>query len=403
MLTGCAPAAGPPAPPRLSTSPAAHRVAAQQTLDALTEAVTHTDLRAFGTLVSDADPAFATTAAMLWNNLQQLSLGSLELTAGAREAPLPVSRRAQLGETAWAQQVRVRWRLPEEQLPAEHQVWISFVLANNGALVAGTSDVPARDSRGQPLWWLEPVTAARTAGSVAVVGSGGAATDWAARAEVAASQVAARLPRSLAAGWDRRLVVEVPASRRSFERVLGVAAGSYRRIAAVAWAEGPTPKTAAVRIVVDPEAVSSLAGEGLAILLTHEATHVATRSPGSAAPTWLVEGLADYVAYQAYPDTRDAAAATVLAEVSRHGPPRALPDDAAFTPTAAQLDHSYAQAWLACRFAAETYSAPRLAELYRQANSGSTVAEAIRSAFGVDEEQFTAAWRRYLVTLSGQR
>jgi hypothetical protein len=117
----------------------------------------------------------------------------------------------------------------------------------------------------------------------------------------------------------------------------------------------------------------------------------------------LVEGLADYVAYEAYPDTQDAAAAPVLAEVSRHGAPGALPDDASFTPTAAQLDQSYAQAWLACRFAAKTYSAPRLAELYRQADSGSTVAEAMRSAFGVSEEQFTAAWRRYLVTLSGQR
>ena len=43
------------------------------------------------------------------------------------------------------------------------------------------------------------------------------------------------------------------------------------------------------------------------MLLTHEVVHVATRSFASAAPTWLVEGFADQIAYDAYPDHPPAA------------------------------------------------------------------------------------------------
>jgi hypothetical protein len=197
-------------------------------------------------------------------------------------------------------------------------------------------------------------------------------------------------------GWRGGLVIEVPSSQGLFERVLGVRQNSYRAIAAVAWPEGPNPRTAAIRVVVNSTVTQGLSEEGVAVLLTHEATHVATRSPGSPAPSWLVEGYADYVAYDAYPRTKAAAAAAALADIRRHGPPRALPTDADFTPGSSDLGLSYARAWLACEFVADTFSALRLSAFYSEVDRGTRLGTAMKRSLGVDEREFTRAWRRYL-------
>ncbi len=417
LVPGCTPSTSgiSPATPTATSTPRA--AAVQGTLNLLADAVANQDQQAFRAVVSTADPKFATTATMLWRNLDQLALVQLDLTAEALQVPLSAERRMLLGGTAWVQQVRIRWRLPEEQASAEHRVWVTFVADDARPLVAGTIDGPAAEASAQPLWWLEPVTVARKAGSVALVSSG-AAAEWAIRAATAARELSRRRDGAAVNGWSGGLVIEVPSGSAAFERVLGVASGSYRRIAAVTWPEGPTLETAALRIVVNAAVVNRAGGDsagvnragetglspaGRSILILHEATHVATRSPGSKAPTWVVEGFADYVAYDTYPATRPTASAALLAEVRRAGAPSALPEDREFAPTAPDLDLSYAQAWLACQFAADTYSEDKLATFYSRVDRGVPVGSAMSSVFGVDEAQFTREWQRYLVALSRDR
>jgi hypothetical protein len=205
-----------------------------------------------------------------------------------------------------------------------------------------------------------------------------------------------RLTGGLGAGWNGQLVLEVPSTRQAFERMLGVAPGSYADIAAVAWPEGPDAATAAVRIVVNPGVTATLDEQGVAVLLAHEAVHVATRSAASAAPTWLVEGLADYVAYDAYPTTATAAAAALLRQVKDRGAPTSLPADDQFSPSAPDLALAYAQAWLACRLLAEEQSPARLMRFYLATSDGTDVAVALRQETGLSAAQLTARWRRYL-------
>ncbi|HET9871708.1 MAG TPA: hypothetical protein VFP89_03805 [Propionibacteriaceae bacterium] len=387
-----------PLPSRAPREP--RQLTVQRTLDQLTSAVRTADQPAFRALVAGADPEFATTATMLWGNLTQLPLTRFELAAGARTASLSPTRRALLGDEAWVQQVRVRWQLAAEPYPAAHWIWMTFS-GGSRPLLAGTADAPSGEStEARPLWWLEPVTVARSADSVALVAAKSTARRWALRGHTAVQAVAGRVGGHAGSRSNPQLTLEVPSSQAMFERVLGVAGGSYRAVAATAWPEGPDTETAALRVVVNPDAVNGVGEEGLAILLAHEATHVLTRSPGSAAPTWLVEGFADYVAYEAYPATRATAAAALLDRVRRHGPPPGLPRDGVFIPASDELDRAYAGAWLACRLVAELGSPPTVTSLYQRVSAGAPLDVALTSLLGMDEKQFTRRWQRYLVTLS---
>jgi hypothetical protein len=192
------------------------------------------------------------------------------------------------------------------------------------------------------------------------------------------------------------LVVEIPTDERTLERVIGAAPASYAQIAAVAWVEGPDAAKSAVRIVVNNTLADRLTGDGIAVLLTHEATHVATRSADSPAPMWLVEGFADFVAYRAVPSSAAAAAAALLADVRAHGVPRTLPPNSRFRPDAADLPLTYAQAWLACRFVAEKYSLVQLNRLYAAADAGKPSDDAMRTVLGISLAEFTRRWQAYL-------
>jgi hypothetical protein len=140
---------------------------------------------------------------------------------------------------------------------------------------------------------------------------------------------------------------------------------------------------------------------GLAVLLAHEATHVATRSVDSPAPVWAVEGYADYVAYEAYPRARNQAVAPLLAQIRKHGEPTGLPSDASFRASASELGLTYAKAWLACRYVAETQSPRQLDQLYVELDRGRTLDQATHAVLNQSAEDFVAGWRRYLRALAG--
>lgn len=414
LVGGCTAGEGrTPAPsPSVSNTlgpPSAGRTAlAQAALDGWADAVRTDDETAFTELVSSQDPGFAAPASRLWDTLTELPLADLRFTVAARTAPLSAARQTVLGAGAWAQETTVTWRLTGESTPASHRVWVTFVQDTAAVRIAGTTDGDGSDP--QPLWWTGPVTAATVRGSTALVSgdadSAARARTWASRAAVAAREVASRIDPDRR--WTARLVIEVPKDQADFERVLGVTTGSYAGIAAVTWPEGPDPKTAALRIIVNPGLVAQtggggLADEGVAILLTHEATHVATRSAASPAPTWLVEGYADAIAYEAHPATVDTAAAVALDDVTLHGPPAALPSDADFAPGAARLDLTYARAWLACRYVAETSSPTGLNRLYDAVDTGTSLDDALQSVLGVDETAFVRGWRTWLATAAQDR
>ena len=403
---GCDVGAAPPAPSPTSSpigsTPAA--AAAQTVLDRLVRAARDRDRPAFDAEISTLDPSFDDRARLLFTNLAGLPWQTLELRLRGAPSPAPDRLRDLLGPDAWRQPATVRWRLEGETAEAEHTVWLTFAVQDARPRLAGTEppqDAGAPDDFApQPVWWTGPVTAASRGDVTVLAGSGQPAATWLDQATAAAAEVRARVSAGAAARWPGDLVVEVPGSRRAFEAVLGAEPGSYAAIAAVTLSEGPSVDSA-LRVVVNPEVTRTLAPLGVAVVLTHETVHVATRSPDSPAPTWLVEGLADDIALTAHPDAAVGVAEPLLERVRVDGPPQALPGDDEFLAGADDLAVTYAEAWMACRYLRRTYSAEALQRLYTALDAGRGLDEALTEELGVDTAGFTAGWRDYLVQQAG--
>jgi hypothetical protein len=402
-LLGCSPTEPPtPAAAPVATSAVSRDDQAQTVVSALFASARAGDRAAFQQTLSGRDPVFADRARELFDNLRGLSLASLQAQLQPGPRPLSAERRRLLGADAWSEPVTVTWQLRDDTRPAEHTVWMTFLPEGGRVEVAGTLDVPT-DAKvaPQPIWWLGPLSTSQYPGGSVLVGSGQSEARWQKAVQRAAAAVAEQLPSTATDSAATPLVVEVPATAADFESVVGAAPGTYAQIAAVTVSEGPTPRSS-VRIVVNPAAARRLSSSGLAVTLAHEAVHVATHSPESAAPTWAVEGLADYIALTAYPDARAAVAKPLFAEVRRSGPPSALPADGAFAAGAPRLDLAYGQAWSVCDYLARTSSPARLGQLYRELDEGRTLDQAGNDILKSSSAELTARWRRWLRAQAGR-
>ncbi|MFE9700360.1 hypothetical protein [Streptomyces sp. NPDC006270] len=271
-----------------------------------------------------------------------------------------------------------------------------------------TADRPAKGASGQ-LWQQGDVEVVEGEHSI-VLGVGRPGTELrqvADTVDLAVPAVSDAWPRP----WTRRVVVLVPESVEDMAGLLGSPEASYRGIAAVTTGEvGGTGKRPALadRVIVNPQAYATLGSFGQRIVLTHETTHVATRtSTSTATPVWLSEGFADWTAYRG----EDRAADTIapeLAEAVRGGrTPAELPADPdfGFDGDPAELAGAYEGGWLACELIAERWGKEKLIAFYEAvgAHPGrqGAVEQALDAVLDTTPGQFTADWRDYLATRLG--
>ena len=368
------------------------------TVDALVRAALTRDRAGFARLISHRDPTFPDRARSLYDNLSTLPLTRLQVRVEPAEFGLAEARSQLLGNSAWAHRAVVSWRLAGDDADVEHQIWLTFVSDGGQARLAGTVDEPPNNIRERkPSWWLGPVTARERGGVTMVVGSGQALDRWARLAATALDSARDHLPEGLRLSWSGRVVIEVPATQRDFELVLGEPTGSYSSIAAVTRRVGTAG--GAIRIVVNPKA-AELTSSALQAVLAHEIVHVATRSPDSPAPIWAEEGLAEWVSTQTHPGELSEASDDVLAGVRAHGAPRSFPSDEEFQISEHDLRLAYAEAWLACRYIADRYSEVHLGRFYAELDRGHSLDEASRSALKISEAELITRWRAYLVRLA---
>ncbi|MFE4333541.1 hypothetical protein ACFRQM_30180 [Streptomyces sp. NPDC056831] len=204
--------------------------------------------------------------------------------------------------------------------------------------------------------------------------------------------------------WAGRVVVLVPHTMEDMADLLGSPAANYRGIAAVTTAQtGGPDRTPADRVIVNPQAYGMLGTFGQRIVLTHEITHVATRTRTSAAtPTWLSEGFADWAAYRAEDRTAAQAAPELAGAVLRGDPPAELPtdEDFGFAGDPARLARAYEGAWLACELIADHWGEKKLFAFYRAVGGHSgrdgAVEQAMQEVLSTTPQDFTARWREYL-------
>ena len=250
--------------------------------------------------------------------------------------------------------------------------------------------------RRSPLWLTGPLHVRRSPDTLVLVQGSTAEADRMARlARTAVPQVRRVLP-----SWHGRLVVEVPATEQGLEAALHAERGQYAGIAAVTTsADGSRARRAATHVYVNPQAFLPLRADGAQVVLTHEATHVATSAVTSTAPIWLVEGFADYVALHSQDIPVRTSAARIIALVHSSGVPAHLPGEAELAAGAPHLEARYESAWLACRLIADTRGQAVLVAFYRAVDSGRPVGAALRADAGFGLSGLTERWRTLLAHL----
>jgi hypothetical protein len=227
---------------------------------------------------------------------------------------------------------------------------------------------------------------------VLVDASAARADAFAALARRAVPQVRRVLP-----SWSGGLVVEVPGSEAALDAALGAHRGDYQGIAAVTTTvDGSRSRRSPAHVFVNPHVFDPLRPSGAQVVITHEATHVATDAATTPAPLWLVEGFADYVALRAAGLPVTTTAARIIALVRRDGPPRHLPGRRAFAAGADHLEARYESAWLACRLLADRDGTAALVGFYRAMDRGGRLAPELRRWFALTPAELVRQWRSLL-------
>ncbi len=377
------------------------RVRLDRLLAELTTAVDRRDRTGLDRLLSDRDPGFPATAGMILDNLDRLHPTAFGLRPTGRTRELGPRRRSLLGAGSYAAQVQVSWAVPGDRSPSSQTVWMTISAGRPGAGTpawAGIADGPDRPAP-TPLWWLEPIRIARNRVATVITGAQVDPAPWLARATTAALTSAGRLHPGRtgpAARWNGRLVVVAPSNEALLESTLGVARGAEAALAAITWPDGDPVSSAPIRILINPARTGSDLADR--IVLSHESVHVATASPVSAVPRWLIEGFADELAYQQYPRASRPAATELLRQVRRSGPPDRLPPVSAFDSGGTALNRTYAQAWSACHYLAARSGTGRLLHFYGlvAATPGGTIGPALHSVYGLGPQAFLTGWQDYL-------
>lgn len=293
--------------------------------------------------------------------------------------------------------VRVTWRVADDALLGPADESTATVAARVKAAAATEAvDVLGFEPRGNgagadplPLWLSGEVTVGGT-DTVPVVtvttGDGPGVPDAAALSAVGQAQVSALT------GATARAAVIAPSSADAAAALLGRPRDALGSVAGVATnlAGSGVPV-----VVLNPAEFARMDPRGSQIVVTHELTHALTGVVGTTAPTWLVEGFADWVAL--HDDTAPLAtsAGALLTQVAQSGAPEALPSDEDLAgPTSGA---AYQGAWLSLVVLAREHGGDAaVLQVYRAVVGGTALADALASV-GTSVEELTAQWRDYLV------
>lgn len=294
----------------------------------------------------------------------------------------------------WTGAVDMTWRFDAfDREPVREEVLVGFDGSGDGASLTGFGG----GDRRTPLWLTAPLEVRRSADTlVLVAGSAADADGYARLAETAVPAVRRVLP-----AWPGGLVVEVPASATDLDALLAADPGTYTDIAAVSSSvDGTATATSPTHVFVNPELFAAQGPVGEQVIMTHEATHIATRAPvTSGLPIWLLEGFADYVALRDTDLPMSKAAGQVIAQVRAEGVPDALPGPAEFDATATHLGAAYEAAWVVCLVVVDLAGEDALVRLYDDVSGGTDLATALSAAVGVDEADLTERWQDRLAQL----
>ncbi len=380
-----------PARPRTGPPPVSRTELSSALLADLQTALDARDEAAAEKLADPADDDARRLLTGLVANARALQLADLDLRFVDED--LAVS--ASLPQGQWSAAVETAWRFDGfGKQPSRTEVTFTFASQGDQASLVGIGG----GGRRTPLWMRGPLRVHREARTLVMVdGSERALEQYAGLARRAVPVVRRVLP-----SWRDGLVVEVPASAPDLDETLGAEPGEYAAIAAVTTSpDGSLAPGAPVHVFVNPDVFGPLKPQGAQVVMSHEATHVATDAVRARTPLWLLEGFADYVALRDVDLPLEVTAGQLIRRVRRHGAPAELPSGDDFGTGQTHLGATYEAVWIACRLLARIGGEQALVDLYRRASRGGDVDAALRELFGISQKEFTRRWRTELETIAG--
>lgn len=391
--------------------------AVQALLDARAAALLRRDQGAWDAAVA---PEAAVTAAArpaldayrsrtreVFDRLAPVPLGTWSWQVTGSGPALSAERGQQLPAGSWVARTTLVWSVTGAgEDPVRRQQDLTVVPSGDGWAVADDADgqtVP-------DLWDLAPVQVVTSPRAVVVGTASRAELDRAAQLTTTAARAVDAV---WGTAWPRSTVVEVPADQAQVARLLGRSDDAgLDQIAAVTTGElvGGSGATRGDHVVVNPRGFGQLAPLGQQVVLTHELTHVATRSSATrAVPLWLSEGFADWVGYRGTGLSEQSVAADLAARVRAGRAPQALPTADDFDPTkTSDVGPAYSSAWLAVTALAGRYGDDSVVALYRAASTepgdgdaDTALDAALASVLGTDRAGVLRLWRAELAGLAG--
>lgn len=382
-------------PPHSGTALPSREDDAARLLNKLTTRLTDGSKQQTLALAAPGDRQASRELSAIFDNVRGLPISHLRMRYVDEDAgQLTAGQQQRLGQKGWVGDVALEWRIRGYETGiSSMQVNLAFAETSHGAAF-----VSARGDYGDaaPLWLLDRVRTEHSRRSLVMVTGAEHLDTFASEARRAVTDVRLVLP-----AWKKKLVLEVPASQEEMDRTLGSDEHAYDAIAAVtSTADGSMDRSAPTHVFVNPDVFDKLGRRGAQIVVSHEATHVATGAAVSSMPTWLLEGFADYVALAHAGLPVPVTASQILRDVRKIGVPEHLPGAAEFDPANPVLGASYEAAWLACRLLAQEYGEQKLIAFYRGADRDSSTRHAFPDVLGTTEQSFTRQWQDYLEQLA---
>jgi len=293
---GAPPGSGIPGPTRQPLPDRAEAAAAaQRLLKQRADSILRKDEAAFLATVDPRARAYHGAQRRLFRRLLKMPFASYDYRAFEADEALRATRSRFDPDPVYVPLVEARYRFRDgETTPVLNALRYVFVRTPDGWRIGGEERSRPGDHHHQELWDSGTVEVLR--GGRTLVAFHAASRSLARRLLDAAEGGYDDVDAAWGGDWDHQVAIMVPSSEAEAEKIAGVKdISAAAAVAATSIEPGPVDKILAARIVVNP-AIGRYDELNLRVVVTHEMTHVATRSVGTAVPMFLVEGFADFAA-----------------------------------------------------------------------------------------------------------
>jgi hypothetical protein len=356
-------AAGSAKPPTTAPAPPDPRTDLPKLLAKRAKAIVGDDRAAFLSTVDKRQKAWYREQATQFASLRTVPFSAFTYRVVALRSGTGLKRRYD-ADQVYLGQVEARYRFTgQDASPVLTRHSFTFVHIPAGWRIAGKGDRHLRARDHVEIWDGGKVQTVRSARTLIVYHPG--ADDLARRLLTVADRAYAQVGAAWTGEWERKAVILVPRDQDEAERLVG--ARDLSRVAALASSSvesGQRGRILGNRIVVNTTNVVRYRPLDLQVLITHEMTHVATRTLGDGVPLLLVEGFADWAALQPVKLPFGATRANLAEQVRLGRFDGALPSDREFRGPGAGVAYDEGSAF--CLWVARTFGAAKLRALYRE-------------------------------------